>query len=90
MTPMTFNIMGPNERATQRVEAWVRAQLGEQQDQRRDQSQQPQQGVGQGNHQAQLVQRQPRPLDHVLRPKVQERFRQVMYQALHMVIPPVR
>lgn len=82
--------MGPNERATQRVEAWVRAQLGEQQDQRMDQGQQPQQGGGQGNQQAQRVQHQPRPIYQVLGPEVQQRFRQVMYRALHMVIPQAR
>ena len=81
--------METTERAKQRVEAWVKAQQDEQQDQRMDQRQQPHQGGGQGNQQAQQVQQQPSPLDCVLRPEAQERFRQVLYQALHMAIPQV-
>lgn len=79
--------MGATDRAKQRVEAWVKAQQDEQQDQRMDQRQQLQQGGEQGKQQAQQVQQQPSPLSHLLRPEALERFRQVMYQELHMVIP---
>lgn len=79
--------MGAIERANQRLEAWVKAQQDQQRDREMDQRQQPHQGGGPG---IQQVQQQPRPLLNVLGPEVQQRFRQVMYQALHMVKPQAR
>ena len=87
--------MGANERANQRLQAWVEAQRREQYDETLDQGQQPQQeGVqdlqhGQNYHEPQTPQPPRLPYPVPLPEEQQNMFQQTMYRALKIAQPLV-